>query len=152
MRPLWHETFFDLADVWAKRATCPRLKAGAVIVNPIARTVITAGYTGAPYGLEHCTKVGCQIVDGHCRRALHAELNALLQAAREGRSVHGMVLYTQCRPCVACLKALYQAGIDTVYYRQVKENDAYAWEVYTQLGARGFRLMYVPPRKSEGGE
>jgi dCMP deaminase len=122
-RPTWDETFFRVANVMSARATCPRRSVGAVIVNH-SQQILTTGYNGSPRGLAHCTDVGCQMVEGHCVRAVHAEANAILQAARVGVSLDGATLYTTCKPCTRCALLIVQAGIVEVVYLAGSEERA----------------------------
>jgi dCMP deaminase len=116
-RPSWDETFMALVDVWAARATCPRLSVGAVVVRE--RQVLASGYNGAPRGLDHCLDEGCLVDDAnHCLRAVHAEANAILQAARLGISLEGSTLYTSFHPCTRCSLLIAQVGIVEVVYRE----------------------------------
>jgi dCMP deaminase len=112
-RPSWDQTHFDCADIWSKRSTCPRLHVGAVLVD--TRNIpICSGYNGAVRNAPHCTEVGCLIVDGHCMRAAHAEINAIVQAARIGAETEGATLYVTQQPCLNCANAIIQAGIAVV--------------------------------------
>ncbi len=113
-RPSWDDYFLDMARLVATRATCPRRRVGAVLVRD--RRVIATGYNGAVRGAPHCDEVGCLLVDGHCRRATHAELNALLYCAAYGVSSAGATLYCTDFPCVDCAKALVQAQVRHVVY------------------------------------
>lgn len=108
MRPSWDETFVHLADEWARRATCPRLHVGAVIVDS-DRHVISSGYNGSPHGLPHCTDVGCAIIDNHCSRSVHAEVNAIIEVAR--KILRGSIMYTPYVPCIKCTPIIIQSGI-----------------------------------------
>lgn len=127
-RPSWDETFFDVAKVVAKRATCPKLQNG-VVITTFGHQVISTGYNGAPTGLPHCLEEGCKIEGGHCVRAVHAEMNAILQAARRGISVDGATMYTIYRPCIRCSIAIVQSGIVTVKYLNDYESDGSRSEV-----------------------
>jgi len=122
-RPSWDEYFMELAEVVAKRSTCLRRNIGAVVVKD--KRVLATGYNGAPTGLAHCSEVGCLreklgIPSGErvemCR-GLHAEQNALVQAARYGISLEGAVIYCTNQPCVTCAKMLINAGIVKVIYK-----------------------------------
>ena len=122
-RPSWDEYFMELAEVVAKRSTCLRRNVGAVVVKD--KRVLATGYNGAPSGLAHCTETGClretlSIPSGErvemCR-GLHAEQNALVQAARYGIALEGAVLYCTNQPCITCAKMLINAGIAKVVYR-----------------------------------
>ena len=104
----------DIARQVAKRSTCPRAAVGSVIVKD--RRILTTGYNGAPMGLPHCTEVGCLIVEGHCLRTLHAEQNAIIQAALHGVSVKDSTIYVTHQPCLNCAKMIINAGIVRVVY------------------------------------
>lgn len=114
MRPSWDQYFSDIAKIVAERSTCDRRHVGAVIVKE--RVILSTGYNGAPRGLPHCDDVGHEIVDGHCVRTVHAEANALVQAARNGVPVEGGMLYLTDSPCYDCFKLIVNAGIVAVYY------------------------------------
>lgn len=111
----------QIAHLVKSRATCPRRSVGAVIVRD--KRVIATGYNGAPRGLPHCPEggpdhdwpLGC-MRSGHCIRALHAEQNALLQAAQVGVSCEGATIYVTCQPCNNCAKMIINAGIRRVIY------------------------------------
>jgi dCMP deaminase len=113
-RPDWLEYFITMARLAARRSSCPRRRVGAVLVRD--NRVIATGYNGAVRGAPHCTEAGCLIVDGHCVRAVHAELNAILQCAVTGTSSVGCTLFTTSFPCVGCAKAIVQAGVSRVIY------------------------------------
>lgn len=108
-RPDWDSYFLMIAEVVAKRATCPRAQVGAVIVDEQNR-VLSTGYNGSTPGKPHCTDVGCDMVDDHCQRTLHAEVNAVAHAARRGVRLEGSRLYIHggrsiCRECAKVLDA-----------------------------------------------
>jgi dCMP deaminase len=130
-RPSWDEYFMRIAKEVATRATCPRRSVGAVIV--LDRRILATGYNGAPHGLAHCTEVGCKIVDGHCQRALHAEQNAILQAALNGVSTRGATMYVTCQPCNACAKMIINAGIERVVF-EGDYPDPFAMELFEEAG------------------
>lgn len=90
-RPDWDTYFIRIALEVSKRSTCPRASVGAVIVRD--NRILATGYNGAPAGEKHCSDVGCLIVGEHCQRAVHAETNAMAQAARHGISIDGAILY-----------------------------------------------------------
>lgn len=113
-RPDWDEYFIEMARLAAKRATCPRRQVGAVLVKD--QRLIATGYNGAVRGAPHCQDDGCLMVDGHCVRAVHAELNAILQCAVYGVSSKGAEMYCTDFPCVACAKSIVQAGITRLVY------------------------------------
>jgi len=115
-RPSWDEYFLQISDLVASRATCPRLKVGAILVKD--RKIISTGYNGAPKGIPDCTEVGCLMRDGHCVRTVHAEMNAVTQAAFHGASASGATLYANWLPCYNCAKTLINAGIVKIVYRR----------------------------------
>ena len=122
-RPSFDEIWLDVARVISQRATCPRASCGAVLIDCKRNTIISTGYNGASRGEEHCTEVGCDIEDGHCQRAIHAEINAITQAAMHGSSVDGSMMYIYKKnyhidssqrgigPCRECLKVMKAANI-----------------------------------------
>ncbi len=118
VRPSWDEYFMRIAHEVATRSTCPRLAVGAVVVKD--KRILTTGYNGSPAGMPHCEDVGCLIliVDGRksCQRTLHAEQNAIIQAAYHGVSVRGSTVYCTHQPCLLCVKMIMNAGIEEIYY------------------------------------
>lgn len=111
-RPGWDEYFLKLAMLASERATCPRMHCGCVLVKN--KHVIATGYNGSIPGDDHCEDVGCLVVDNHCLRTNHAEMNALTQAAKLGNAVDGATAYVTNMPCTTCAKALVAAGIKRV--------------------------------------
>ncbi len=112
MRPSWDQYFLKLAMLASERATCPRMHCGCVIVRN--KNVLATGYNGSLPGLPHCDDVGCLVVDNHCIRTNHAEMNAITQAARNGVPIEGATAYVTNMPCTTCAKALIGAGIRRV--------------------------------------
>jgi dCMP deaminase len=96
----------------SERATCPRMHCGCVLVRD--KHVLATGYNGSLPGLAHCDDVGCLVVDNHCIRTNHAEMNAITQAAKNGVSISGGTAYVTNMPCTTCAKALIGAGIKRV--------------------------------------
>ena len=119
-RPSWDAYFLQVARTVSERSTCLRRSVGAVLVRD--RRILTTGYNGAPEGLPHCTDVGCLIVDGHCVRTLHAEQNALLQAAAHGVSTEGATIYVTSEPCLQCTKMLLNARVRRIVYLEPYED------------------------------
>lgn len=111
-RPDWDSYFLKLAMLASERATCPRMHCGCVLVKN--KNVIATGYNGSIPGDDHCEDVGCLIVDHHCVRTNHAEMNAITQAAKRGHPVDGATAYVTNMPCTTCAKALIAAGIKRV--------------------------------------
>lgn len=114
-RPGWDQYFMELADVVARRSTCTRRQVGAVIVRD--KRILATGYNGSPPGFPHCIDEGCLLVDGHCVRTIHAEMNAVVQAALHGVSLRDAWLYCTSFPCLGCAKVLIGGGIRRVVYR-----------------------------------
>ena len=104
----------NLAIQAATRSTCPRKSVGAVIVRD--KTILSTGYNGSIRGAPHCTDVGCLMENDHCVRTVHAEANALVQAARNGVRLEGAEIYVTASPCFNCFKLIANAGIRKIYY------------------------------------
>jgi len=122
IRPSWDDYFMSLARVVATRATCNRLYAGAVLVKD--HRIVSTGYNGAPPALGHCDEDGHLLEDGHCVRTIHAEHNALLQAAIiGGASTKGATLYTLYSPCIHCAKYVAAAGIKRIVIGKMYRNE-----------------------------
>lgn len=123
-RPSWDEYFFQITELVASRSTCLRRKVGAILVRD--KRLLSTGYNGAPQNLEHCLDKGClrekmNIPSGERHelcRGIHAEQNAIIQAARHGVSVVGSTLYCTTQPCVICTKMLINAGVVEIYCRE----------------------------------
>ena len=111
-RPEWDEYFLKLAMLASERSTCPRMHCGCVLVKD--KNVIATGYNGSIPGDDHCDDAGCLIVDNHCVRTVHAEMNALIQAAKRGHPVDGATAYVTNMACTTCAKALIAAGVKRV--------------------------------------
>lgn len=123
-RPALDEYFMNIAQLVRERSTCTRAQVGAIIVKD--KRIITTGYNGAPLGMPHCTDVGCNItkikhpqsdsLEDHCTRTLHAEQNAIIQAAIFGTSINGGTMYCTHSPCYNCTKMIINAGIKEYVY------------------------------------
>lgn len=113
-RVSWDRYFMNLAVQAAARSTCPRKAVGAIIVRD--KAVLATGYNGSLRGLAHCTDAGCLMENGHCVRTVHAEANAILQAARNGVRIEGADIYVTASPCWSCFKLIANAGIRRVFY------------------------------------
>jgi dCMP deaminase len=137
LRPTIDEYFMEIAAVVAKRSTCLRNHVGALFVKN--KRILSTGYNGAPAGLEHCDVVGCarQDVASGTRhelcRAVHAEQNAIIQAALHGISIEGATLYCTHQPCILCAKMMINARIARVVYRE-SYPDGTALEFLSQAG------------------
>ena len=103
-----------VAQIVSTRSTCPRKNVGAVIVRE--KTILSTGYNGSLRGLPHCTDIGCMIENGHCVRTIHAEANAIVQAAKNGVSIDDATIYTTASPCWNCFKLIANAGIQRIVF------------------------------------
>ncbi len=124
-RPSWDEYFMQMAELTAQRSTCLRRQVGAIIVKE--KHIIATGYNGAPKGLPHCEELGgclrekLEIPSGERHelcRALHAEQNAIIQAATLGQSIEGATIYITHQPCIICAKMIINAGISRIVIRR----------------------------------
>ena len=121
-RPSWEEYFMDIAQLVAKRSTCLRRRVGAVLVKD--KNILATGYNGVPSKISHCSDTGClreklQVPSGERHelcRGLHAEQNAIIQAAKHGVNIDGSTLYCTTAPCIICAKMLINAGINRIIY------------------------------------
>ena len=128
-RPSWDEYFMDITRRVATRSTCLRRAVGAIPVHD--KRIIASGYNGGPSGLAHCLDIGCLreklgIPSGQQHelcRGIHAEQNAIIQAARYGVSIEGSVLYCTTQPCTQCTKMLINAGITEIVYAEGYPDD-----------------------------
>ena len=128
-RPTWDEYFIEMSRVVGSRSTCDRAHIGAVIVKD--KRILASGYNGAPSGLKHCVEVSClrekmNIASGERHelcRGLHAEQNAIIQAAYHGVSINGADLYCTHLPCSICIKMLINSGIQEIYYEEGYPDD-----------------------------
>ena len=141
-RPSWDEYFMGIAELTAKRSTCLRRSVGAVIVAD--RHIIATGYNGAPRGIDHCAqRGGClreelDIPSGERHelcRALHAEQNAIIQAAAFGHSIEGATIYITHSPCVICAKMIINAGITKIFVAN-EYPDEFATEILEEAGLK----------------
>jgi len=117
-----HQYFMDIADVVSRRATCDRKHVGCVLVKD--KRIIATGYNGSMSGTSHCDDVDHLMEDGHCIRTVHAEINALAQCAKYGVSCNGSTCYCNTYPCWECFKALVNAGVKSIYYKDSYEAKA----------------------------
>ena len=144
-RPSWPEYFMTIAEMVAKRSTCLRRHVGAILVKD--KRILATGYNGAPAGLKHCEEVGCirqnaSIPSGERHelcRGLHAEQNAIIQAAYHGISIAGSTLYCTNKPCVICSKMLINAGIEKIFYKEGYD-DPLADQMITESGIETVRF------------
>lgn len=138
-RITWDQFFMAQSHLLALRSTCTRLSVGATVVRD--KRIIAGGYNGSITGDEHCIEEGCYVVDNHCVRTVHAEMNALLQCAKYGTTTKGADLYVTHFPCLPCTKSIIQAGIHRVYYATDYKNNPYAEELFKKAGVE---VVHVP--------
>lgn len=138
MRKDWRTYFLDLADLVSSRSTCLRAHHGAVLTRE--NRILATGYNGSLPGQPHCEDIGCLIENGHCVRTVHAEANAVAQAARHGISLLESTLYVTGTPCRKCAQLLASAGVQETVFRkeydnQERDSDTREYEVPTGKGA-----------------
>ncbi len=144
-RPSWERYFMDITELVAKRSTCRRRAVGAVIVKN--KRILTTGYNGAPSNIRHCIEAGClreemNVASGERHelcRGIHAEQNAIIQAAFHGVSINDAVLYCTNLPCSICAKMIINAGIKTIYYLSGYA-DALSEEMLAEAGVAVVKL------------
>lgn len=124
MRPDWDSYFMKIAEAVSERSTCDRALVGCVLVYE--KRILTTGFNGSPSGQAHCDEVGHLMVEGHCVRTIHAETNAIIQAALHGVSTKGATCYVTHFPCLNCAKALVNAGIARLVYGMSYRQDPIA--------------------------
>ena len=130
-RVSWDVYFMNIARQVATRATCERKHVGAVIVRD--KTILSTGYNGSIRGLPHCDEVGHMLEDDHCVRTVHAEANAICQAARNGVRIEGADIYTTASPCWNCFRLIANSSIRRVCYGEFYR-DRRSVEVARELG------------------
>jgi dCMP deaminase len=142
VRPTWDEYFLGLLEAIGARGTCDRGRSGSVIVSE-DHTILSTGYVGAPPGSPHCDQVGHLMKtvtheDGHqsqhCMRTLHAEENAILQAAKEGIKIQGATIYTKMAPCYNCAMRIVRVGIKKLVAQKRYHADGQAIELFRGAG------------------
>lgn len=140
-RASWDEYFMSIAQVVATRSTCPRKYVGAAIVRN--RTILSTGYNGSIRGMPHCSDVGHMMEDGHCVATIHAEANAIIQAARNGVNIDGAAIYVTASPCWSCFKQLANAGITRICYCEFYRDNR-IFDVAAQLGTELVHVALTP--------
>ena len=128
----WDEYFMTQSHLLSLRSTCSRLSVGATIVKD--KRIVSGGYNGSIKGDEHCIDVGCKVVEGHCVRTIHAEINAILQCSKFGVGTEGATIYVTHFPCLNCTKSIIQAGIKEICYANDYRNNEYARELLEKSG------------------
>ena len=143
IRPSWDEYFIEVANTVAKRATCDRGRSGCVIARD--KQILVTGYVGSPRGLPHCDDVSHLLklvthedgrVSQHCMRTVHAEQNAVCQAARLGISLQGSTLYCRMTPCRTCAMLIINCGIVRVVCDRKYHDGRDSEEMFIQAGVK----------------
>lgn len=145
MRPSWDEYFMEIVELIKTRSTCLRRQVGAIIVKD--KRIVSTGYNGSPTGCKHCAELGClreelKVPSGQRHelcRAIHAEQNALVQAAYSGTSVKDGTIYVTNQPCILCAKMIINAGIKKVVYNG-DYPDEMSKELFKEAGVRIVRF------------
>lgn len=132
-RPEIHTYMMNIAREVATRSTCTRKQVGAVIVRD--RNILATGYNGSMPGMPHCDEDGCDLENNHCVATVHAEANAIAQAAKHGTAVKDASLYTTASPCWLCFKLIVNSGIRAIWY-----HEAYRLEPRVVAAARKLKI------------
>ena len=138
VRASWDDYFMSIAQVVATRSTCPRKYVGAAIVRN--RTILSTGYNGSIRGMPHCTEVGHMMEDGHCVATIHAEANAIIQAARNGVNIDGGTVYVTASPCWNCFKQLANAGVVRICFGEFYRDE----RIFDVAQKISIELVHVP--------
>ncbi|NQV08284.1 deaminase [Candidatus Woesearchaeota archaeon] len=137
----WHAYFMDIAEQVATRSTCDRKYVGAVIVRD--KNILSTGYNGSMRGSSHCDEAGHLMENTHCVRTVHAEANAIAQAAKNGVSIDNSEIYITASPCFYCFKLCINSGIKKIYYKEF-----YRDEKITKFAEElGVELIYMGKEK-----
>jgi dCMP deaminase len=139
-RASWDEYFMNIAAEVATRATCDRKHVGAVIVRD--RSILATGYNGSIAGLPHCDEEGHLMEDGHCVRTIHAETNAVIQAARNGVRIEGAGIYVTASPCFGCFKVIANAGVRRIVYGEFYRDE----RIFDFSRRLGIELVQCTPK------
>ena len=143
-RASWDEYFMNIAKEVATRSTCDRKHVGAVVVRD--KSILATGYNGSVRGLGHCDDEGHLMEDGHCVRTVHAEANAIVQAARNGMRIEGASIYVTASPCWGCFRLIANAGIVKIVFGEFYR-DQKIFDVSQKLGIE----LVDFSKPSEGG-
>lgn len=138
----WDEYFMNIAREVATRSTCGRKSVGAVIVRD--KNILTTGYNGSIRGLPHCDEVGHLMEDGHCVRTVHAEANAIVQAARHGVRIDGAGIYVTASPCWICFRLIANAGVTRIVFGEFYRDP----RVFEMSQALGIELVDLSKQKT----
>lgn len=141
MRKTWNQYFIDLAEQVSTRSTCNRKNVGCVIVRD--KNILATGYNGSLTRDDHCDETNHLIVDSHCIRTIHAERNAIFQAAKNGICLQDSTAYVNVEPCWECFKSLVSSGVKVIYYKSdyPNTNNVYIKEYLTKNNTITFQKL-----------
>ncbi len=137
----WHDYFMNIAGQVATRSTCDRKHIGAVVVRD--KTILSTGYNGSIRGAPHCDDAGHDMENGHCVRTVHAEANAVAQAAKHGIAIDHAEIYVTASPCLTCFKLLANSGIRVIYYKEFYRDN----RIKEYAKQAGIKLVYMGVEK-----
>ncbi|MEK6606773.1 MAG: cytidine/deoxycytidylate deaminase family protein [Myxococcota bacterium] len=138
-RVSWDQYFMNIAHAVSTRATCDRKHVGCVIVRD--KTILSTGYNGSIRGMPHCSEVGHLMENGHCVATIHAEANAIIQAAKNGVQVEDATLYVTASPCWICFKMVANSGVKRVIFGEFYRDD----RIFDVAKRLGIELTHLPP-------
>ncbi len=138
----WDQYFMNIASVVASRSTCPRKLVGAVIVRD--KTILSTGYNGSIRGMPHCSEVGHMMENDHCVATIHAEANAIIQAAKNGVMIDGATIYITASPCWACFKQIANSGVRRIIYGEFYRDD----RIFKVAQTLGIDLVHIASQVS----
>jgi dCMP deaminase len=144
-RVSWDEYFMKIAEQVATRSTCDRKHIGAVIVRD--KTILSTGYNGSLRGAPHCSAAGHDMENGHCVRTVHAEANAIAQAAKNGVRIDQAEIYVTASACLTCFKLVANCGIKTMYYKEFYRDE----RINEYAKQAGVKLVYMGDDKKPKG-
>jgi dCMP deaminase len=133
----WDVYFMNIAQVVASRSTCPRKYVGAVVVRD--KTILSTGYNGSIRSMPHCAEVGHMMENDHCVATIHAEANAIIQAAKNGVMIDGATIYVTASPCWSCFKMIANSGIRRIVYGEFYRDD----RIFDVAGRLGMELHHL---------
>ena len=136
-RASWDEYFMNIARVVSSRSTCDRKFVGAVIVRD--RTILSTGYNGSIRGMPHCTDAGHMMENDHCVATIHAEANAIIQAAKNGVMIDGAMVYVTASPCWNCFKQIANAGVRRIVYGEFYRDE----RIFNVAARLGIDLLHL---------
>jgi len=136
----WTNYFMGIAKTVSERSTCDRLHVGCVLTKQ--KRIVATGYNGSVSGTEHCDDIGHLMVDDHCVRTVHAEANAVAQAAKYGTSLDGSLAYITASPCLSCCQLLISSGVVSIVYGEVYRLDPNVFSLCESLAVGLLAYVY----------